>query len=336
MKTRKGFTLIELLVVIAIIAILVALLLPAVQQAREAARRSTCKNNLKQLGIALHNYHDVYGVLPGYSYYNAVASEAITSEWGWGTMLLPYMEQGPLYDQLEVTTLYFAQAVADPAKLAAMQQPIESFRCPSDSGAPKLNTHHRVVSGTNGSGGDNCTTGSHCQSVALSNYFVSNNSNRVTRTEANGMFVWADPRASNDTPVLKFGDVGDGLSNVIAFGERAWELNDNGSKDRHGAAVVFGTHGNDENQLRRGPLYVAGGGRYGINRRNSAVSRGEGFSSRHRGGAQVCMGDGGVRFLSENIELRVDACSSNPCTEVIDSTLERLIARDDGEPVGEF
>ena len=89
--TRQAFTLIELLVVIAIIAILIALLLPAVQQAREAARRTQCRNHLKQLALALHNYHDTHGVLPsGY---------IVETGWGWGTMVLPPMDQGPLFNE---------------------------------------------------------------------------------------------------------------------------------------------------------------------------------------------------------------------------------------------
>src|SRR5579872_5730558 len=93
---RRGFTLIELLVVIAIIAVLVALLLPAVQQAREAARRVQCKNNLKQLGLALHNYHDVTSNTfpPGYVNTNSDGG------WGWMSMLLPHLDQGPLYNML--------------------------------------------------------------------------------------------------------------------------------------------------------------------------------------------------------------------------------------------
>ncbi|MFG0295400.1 MAG: DUF1559 domain-containing protein, partial [Maioricimonas sp. JB045] len=102
---RRGFTLIELLVVIAIIAILVALLLPAVQQAREAARRSQCKNNLKQIGLALHNYHDTHGSFPpGYIARYVSATDPASAETGpgfaWGTMILPFLDQSPTYNQL--------------------------------------------------------------------------------------------------------------------------------------------------------------------------------------------------------------------------------------------
>ena len=97
---KRGFTLIELLVVIAIIAILIALLLPAVQQAREAARRSQCKNNMKQIGLALHNYHDVYNTFPpGYVGQTDVSILAGYGLWSWSALILPYIDQAPLYNQ---------------------------------------------------------------------------------------------------------------------------------------------------------------------------------------------------------------------------------------------
>src|SRR6188472_548040 len=102
--SRRGFTLIELLVVIAIIAILIALLLPAVQQAREAARRSQCKNNLKQLGLALHNYHDTSNTLPpGWIAVPTMSGNTNASApcWGWGTMILPGLDQAPLYSSMQ-------------------------------------------------------------------------------------------------------------------------------------------------------------------------------------------------------------------------------------------
>ncbi|MEZ6124220.1 MAG: DUF1559 domain-containing protein [Planctomycetaceae bacterium] len=129
MKERKGslhrgFTLIELLVVIAIIAILIALLLPAVQQAREAARRTQCKNNLKQLGLALHNYHDVHNCfLTGWwDRWSATgANVGNDGHWGWGTYLLPYMDQAPLYNQLSPGT----NASSNPALVGTLAAAID-------------------------------------------------------------------------------------------------------------------------------------------------------------------------------------------------------------------
>src|SRR5262249_3176606 len=128
---RKGFTLIELLVVIAIIGVLVALLLPAVQQAREAARRTQGKNNLKQNGLALHNYHDSFNLLPsgwvgghggGLNIYGA-------NGWGWASKILPQIDQSPLFN-----TLNFNLPVADASQLVQRTARIPDFRCPTDIG----------------------------------------------------------------------------------------------------------------------------------------------------------------------------------------------------------
>ena len=143
-KKKRGFTLIELLVVISIIAILIALLLPAVQQAREAARRTQCKNNLKQIGLAIHNYHETYTMFPpGQQWsgpvWNDKNGDGDTDDngerspgWSWTAMILPYIDQQPLYDKID-----FGSPLNDSkltgTNLAVVRQPIEGFLCPSDS-----------------------------------------------------------------------------------------------------------------------------------------------------------------------------------------------------------
>jgi prepilin-type N-terminal cleavage/methylation domain-containing protein/prepilin-type processing-associated H-X9-DG protein len=130
--SRRGFTLIELLVVIAIIAILIGLLLPAVQKVREAAARTTCTNNLKQIGLAAHNYHGTFQVLPpGYtSGYATLDGDGTGPGWGWAAHLLPYMEQDALHKTIDLK-----KDIADPANAAARITPLKVFRCPSDNPA---------------------------------------------------------------------------------------------------------------------------------------------------------------------------------------------------------
>jgi len=141
MARRKGFTLIELLVVIAIIAILIALLLPAVQQAREAARRTQCKNNLKQLGIALHNYHDTHGIMPASPV--AGTTEAVGGRYnqawlGWSgmSMLLPFMEQQNIYNRIDWSYRWDGNiAGVSTNNSDGTNNRIDGFLCPSDPGS---------------------------------------------------------------------------------------------------------------------------------------------------------------------------------------------------------
>jgi len=294
----RGFTLIELLVVIAIIAILVALLLPAVQQAREAARRSTCKNNLKQLGLAFHNYHDVARMFP-----IGVISQgggATDSNWSWGSYLLPYVDQAPLYNQLNVGTVQMEVQLANSALRALMQQSYSVFRCASDVG-PDLNDQWLLPD----SGGTSHQT-------SLSNYVGTNRSTDSHRNvpwdlaspPPNGMF-WFNSS-------VKIRDITDGTSNTFIVGERAYRV---GSQQLR-AALVFGCRDDSYD------TEAWGEGSRTINSHN------DGFSSPHVGGCHFLMCDGAVRFISENINHNTDAA--------INSTFEYLIGRNDGNVVGEF
>ena len=132
-QSRRAFTLIELLVVIAIIAVLIALLLPAVQQAREAARRTQCKNNLKQIGLAMHNYHDTHLCFPPAGIY---VDPATTAYHSFHTYILPYLEQTNTYNEFNISLTIFANlpAPVSPLNIKAATRNIPAFRCPSATG----------------------------------------------------------------------------------------------------------------------------------------------------------------------------------------------------------
>jgi prepilin-type N-terminal cleavage/methylation domain-containing protein len=337
---RRGFTLIELLVVIAIIAILIALLLPAVQQAREAARRSQCRNNLKQLGLALHNYEATYTVLPpgwvapqGFTYVgNANSTNGTNGHggWGWPAMVLPYVDQAPLSASLRTgEDLRFA--LDDPARLALMQQSFPVFKCTSDT-APIINDRRRLLgfSGT-------------VRRVSTSNY-VGWNSGSLgwlpgdTANPANrqGLFTMNSS--------TRFRDVTDGLSNTFMLSERMYKSFQSGTCAVNcNAAVIFGNEwDNNFPNSRRNPRFgntnTLGMGEGHINSiftgsptapgANCNAICARGAASYHVGGAHFAMGDGSVRFVSENIDW-----SPN---NAINSTFERLGAMGDGQPIGDF
>jgi prepilin-type N-terminal cleavage/methylation domain-containing protein/prepilin-type processing-associated H-X9-DG protein len=345
---RTAFTLIELLVVIAIIAILIALLLPAVQQAREAARRTQCRNNLKQLGLALHNYHDQANVFPpGWvsGYYQVATGES--SIWSWGAFLLPHLDQAPLYNTVQPGTRRIDENLAlGGTTAAALTTALPAFRCASDVG-PGLNNFNSSL-GANaaqqtdfGTYARQVTVGANTVSIALSNYVISadtadsNTPAVISATYGPPLGIaWGDSRVG-------IRDITDGTSNTIAIGERAWQLK--GLYIGAGNALGFSpaaSVGTYNLQQCRACLAVIAVPYWGMNQTViNANHQSRGYSSVHTGGVHFLMADGAVRFVSENVDhkpnsLTVGSDHSGPT--FIDSTFERLLGRSDGQVVGDF
>ncbi|MCA9089903.1 MAG: DUF1559 domain-containing protein [Planctomycetaceae bacterium] len=336
--SRRGFTLIELLVVIAIIAILIALLLPAVQQAREAARRTQCKNNLKQLGLALSNYHDTFTRFPF-----GVRSQSGTGP-SWMVGILPYVDQQALYNQFDMNAPQNGEAglpattpPASPRTGQLLNGIITSvYRCPSSPlpeqetlGTYSLQrTSYVGIAGATDHNGFPATKQAAC-------CITDGNSGQISAT---GVLF--------PNGVAQMRDLSDGSSNTMTIGEASdYALDASGAKKRvdgsNGAAWFSGT-----STIGIPPSYssaVTGPGfpplpfalpafnittiRYAPNcsYTNAGVHQARGannpLTSAHTGGVQVALADGAVRFISDNLDIEI---------------IKRLATRDDGQVVGEF
>lgn len=293
-KKSTGFTLVELLVVIAIIGVLVALLLPAVQAAREAARRSECSNKLKQIGLALHNYHDTFKVFPrGQGWANNGATDfsppATHSAISWRAQILPFLEQSGLYDKINFG-LPINSTSGTPSNLDIARMPMPSYLCPSD------------VYGDVTKAGDQYLWSNWCypqtscqrdQPVGVTSYKGINGNgydiSHSTSSYPHGMF---DRRKGQ---WLKMRDVIDGTSNVLFVGELspewyAWPT-------WMGWSSPMSSH--------RGPNHV----HRIYNRIGQRTASQHGWTdsltanSFHPGGSQFLMVDGSIHFISETIDL---------------------------------
>ncbi|WP_417383731.1 DUF1559 domain-containing protein [Gimesia sp.] len=319
---KRGFTLIELLVVIAIIAILIALLLPAVQQAREAARRSTCKNSLKQIGIAIHNYADTHRVFP-LGYTNAAASGTTDYNWAWSTFLLPFVDQAPLYNTINPNggLLLPVATYTYGSTSNALQTAIPVYRCPS-SIVPVVNNLR--TDGTNGYGA--------LSYPAVSGHISGLTGTQNTTYQYKGAFF---PRSS-----VRFRDFTDGTSNTILVGERAFQQTGStitqpsaaiwvgGRYNAAGTAGITSTVGGLE-QDATGVVSQA----TNINQKTSGSAPHRGFSSQHVGGCHFLLGDGTVRFISENIN---SADYNSTAGAAAMGTYQKLSIINDGQVLGEF
>jgi prepilin-type N-terminal cleavage/methylation domain-containing protein/prepilin-type processing-associated H-X9-DG protein len=322
---RAGFTLVELLVVIAVIGILVGLLLPAIQAARESARRTQCKNNAKNIVLALLNYHDTNksfppGVVQVYPTPPAEKPDVQEGNWSWSALILPFVEEDALYSSIDVAKTDLATSMDEPANLAAMQNGVPVYRCPTDTG-PIFNEERLIKSAA----GVNSP-------LATSNYVGVNSSNELRRdpgeppTLANGIFFRIKGR--------KIKDITDGTSHTAIIGERAWESKlPAGSEVRSRGGVVFGIRGVRENS-EQGLADGMGCGKYQLNFSSSTGAIPESrsrriFSSQHPGGAHFGMADGSVQFINDDIEGDFDA-NQWTITDTVDSPWEALLGINDG------
>jgi prepilin-type N-terminal cleavage/methylation domain-containing protein len=297
-RTPRGFTLIELLVVITLIAVLVGLLLPAVQQAREAARRSQCQNNLKQFGLALHNYHDLFSVFPPSS-----TSDVEQGGWipnplarhihSWASLVLPQLDQSALHQQMD-----FHVSALHPHNQAAAATQLAVFRCPSYSGPRVSGDPHYTRFGA---------------AYAITNYVALGGTTAGHLYGQNSGLLLPDgvihSLSSNATS-----DVRDGLSNTLLLVETREERT--AVRVDGGTAAVMAMRFDEGNS----PTYA--GPEIALNYTpyfeyvNPRADWGP--SSRHTGGAMHLVGDGGVRFLSNSIDAGM---------------YRALVTRDGGEPI---
>jgi len=351
-------------VVIAIIAVLIALLLPAVQQAREAARRTQCRNSLKQLGLALHNYHDVFnrfmpGIVSRFDVNGAtgVACPDLTMSepgcWAWGTFLLPYIDQAPLYNILNPGPLALEQVASTPAGLSALQTPLAVFRCASDTG-PNLNNF------------DNTVAGVEMTAANYSRFIVDLAGNKLPIATSN--YVIVQSAGDSTTPAIcptQYGpplglasqnsnvgirDITDGSSNTFAIGERAWKFNNllAGAGTIYGVSASAGANIDQSASwnIKSAFVNVSGLTYDGLNYSpgipgsgGQRFHQGRAFSSPHEGGVFFLMCDGAVRFISENIDSRKGTVAAPGIpypNDIVTNTLGRLAIRSDGLVVGEF
>jgi len=339
----RGFTLIELLVVIAIIAVLIALLLPAVQQAREAARRSQCKNNLKQIGLALHNYHDTYNTFP-------IGVQAPFWKPNWRVGVLPYLDQAALFNKLSQfqpkamdgyagqrdDSVALGTYGANFAVLAGLSIPV--YNCPSNalptnnnSSSPVLHNKQRGQThsyvGISGSYPDPAGRATVCAAASASDDRGHPCENGVLFFNGNVGFRSMVDGASNTLMISEqSGTVG--RSDLRANYQGGWGgFHIPGATDAspNPAAAVLPSKSTPVNNFAAGVSTI----RYALNLNSASPPAGASeayhhntiLNSFHTGGIHALLGDGAVRFLTENISF---------------NTLARLGAKDDGQVIGEF
>lgn len=323
-RKRPAFTLVELLVVIAIIGVMVGLLLPAVQAAREAARRMSCSNNLKQVGLALQNYHDTYQTFPPAAVWGP-GRAPFTQPYHhpWTVMILPFMEQQPLYDQINKNLPIWGQLLPSPTGVAMPITGVEipSYKCPSDAGMKSIDGNHGIAPiSYGGSEGFHWHPTAHVgagwgapqtsgdpfmREAELSGLFAVNQTHRmrdivdgtsnvVIVAEADSAGFGGGPFMTSGTGVRRMGGNRVFRSALVATAHTGWAGNETGPN----TVAVDGTPQTNGRWFRGAPhsytpTYITA---WGIN------TEWPGASSFHPGGIQTLFADGSIAFISANIQ----------------------------------
>ena len=267
---RRAFTLIELLVVIAIIAVLIALLLPAVQQAREAARRTQCRNNMHQIGLAMHNYHDTHRCFPPAWVRTVATNGQLHSMW---VMLLPFMDEAALYNAYNFDRYILEACTPNNANQTVMASILSQYNCPSDSGPAVLTTW---------------ACGLHSDSSYVANSGTNNKGSDTSHQSGQPANTYG-PFSPNSR--VRIRDIRDGTSQTLAAGEQ-----------RHDTGIAsYGV-------WQYKPVWSRGGTGYNVmtitdNPMNPTSITPWSFTSMHEGGVFFLFCDGQVRFISENIDM---------------------------------
>ncbi len=306
----RGFTLIELLVVIAIIAVLIALLLPAVQAAREAARRAQCQNNLKQIGLAMHNYHTSLNVFPpGYlsrTQNNSTAPDAIEigPGWAWGTMILNQLEQGPLFNAVN-----FSLTILDPGSKTVRTSLINGYLCPTSVGDGPAQLKLSVLPNPG-----------YINDITASQYIGSAGQFEVADSPANNNGIFYRNSAIGVQSIL------DGTSGTLMVGERSRNLADSVWVGVVPAAQVCTNPTWKVKDCEPSNVMVLGhtgpspGGQQYVDVPNFKGAGADDFWSLHPGGCNFLFCDGSVRFIKETVNPKVfSVLSTRAGGEVVSS-----------------